>query len=628
MSTPSAMKKSRKPKTNCQRTFTACWTCRRRNVRCDNAVPHCSQCERMRVPCEGYEIRLVWVDTATGAYVPQQRRAYPCELTWKGYPDWTLKQVGHLIDDCELRECRCKIQHKLNPFYTFLQNEGAEVDSDNGTRLSELPSGDQLYEESARDSCGSPTSEVNCLISERDAAVSVVHSVATSPIDRNSLLSGKYETTLDNGDIERNPCSRETALSVSISRNPSQSFTPHGFEEENFLFSHYVSQLPGKMMPIDDGRNPWRSTYPSIAVLGAQTSSTEALYYAILAQSAYSISNLKGPKRGKNEKAIAMRFSGKAIQELRRSLESPEKEYSSVLAALLSIMLAEHVFNHNSHGWRRHIRGAVGFVSQYVTQKPWMLSHDAWIITQNFVLAIVLSQTVCSGTINSPDYIKDIDGMVDDVISQPSFGYTMGGNTRLLGMIYQARQIDVQLANMGYKPGIQGMKEDILVQVEEMFSQLEKPLDDDVELYMEQQASNSARTRQLVEVHLNLFHGGVMIYFLCTVLQNPPSTVARQVSEVLNNTMTFVDTHSKYVSVWPVFMAMVEAYTLESLELANRYLASSNEVSGNRKDIDRVVRQVWADREELASARQCNLGEIFVDWRDVMKKLNLDILLL
>jgi hypothetical protein len=580
----------------------------------------------MRIPCEGYEIRLVWVDNATGAYVPQQRRAYPCELTWEGYPDWTLKEVVHLIDDCELRECRCKIYHKLNPFSTFSQSEGVtEVDSDSETRLSEPHSKNQLCEEPDRVACGSLASESNT--SGQDA-VSVVPSVATSSIDQLSLSSGKDETTLDNEDIELNPCQMEMELSMSIFQNPSQSFTPHGFEEENFLFSHYVSQLPGKMMPIDDGRNPWRSTYPSIAVLGAQTSSTEALYYAILAQSAYSISNLKGPERGTNEKAIAMQYSGKAIQELRRSLESPIKEYSSILAALLSIMLAEHVFNHNSQGWRRHIRGAVGFVSQYVTQKPWMLSHDARIITQNFVLAIVFSQTVCSGTTHSTDYIKDIDGMVDDVISQPSFGYTMGGNTRLLGMIYQARKIEVQLATMGYKPGIQEMNECVLVQVEEMFTQLEKSLDDDVELYMEQQVSNSAGTRQLVKLHLNLFNGGVMIYFLCTVLQNPPSTVVGHVSEVLNNAITFVDTHSKYVSVWPVFMAMVEAYASESLELSNRYLASSDEVSGNRKDIDRVVRQVWADREEIARARQCDLGEVSVNWRDVMKRLKLDILLL
>jgi len=42
----------------------------------------------------------------------------------------------------------------------------------------------------------------------------------------------------------------------------------------------------------------------------------------------------------------------------------------------------------------------------------------------------------------------------------------------------------------------------------------------------------------------------------------------------------------------------------------------------------RVVRQVWADREESATIRQCDLGDVCVNWRDVMRRLDLDILLL
>jgi hypothetical protein len=129
------------PKTKSQRTFTACWTCRRRNAHCDKAVPHCSQCKRMHIPCQGYHIRLVWVDFKSGAYTPRQRRTNPCHLTWKGYPSWMLKEIGHLIDACELSQCRCKLHKVPSPFCVFPQKaEETQFPSEvGGNALESIP---------------------------------------------------------------------------------------------------------------------------------------------------------------------------------------------------------------------------------------------------------------------------------------------------------------------------------------------------------------------------------------------------------------------------------------------------------------------------------------------------------
>lgn len=77
----------------------------------------------MRIPCEGYQIRLVWVDIKTGSYIPQQRRAYACELTWEGHPSWSLDEVAHLIDHCEETACRCKLHQDPSPFSAFPKDE-------------------------------------------------------------------------------------------------------------------------------------------------------------------------------------------------------------------------------------------------------------------------------------------------------------------------------------------------------------------------------------------------------------------------------------------------------------------------------------------------------------------------
>src|ERR1700759_3230573 len=99
------------PKTTSNRSFTACWTCRRRNIRGDTAEPECSQCRRACMPCEGYKLRLGLVDSETGTYIPRQRRAYACDLTWKGYPKWTWAELDHLINNCEKCDCPCSLRH-------------------------------------------------------------------------------------------------------------------------------------------------------------------------------------------------------------------------------------------------------------------------------------------------------------------------------------------------------------------------------------------------------------------------------------------------------------------------------------------------------------------------------------
>jgi hypothetical protein len=56
-----------------------------------------------------------------------------------------------------------------------------------------------------------------------------------------------------------------TEPTTSILLSPSQSLTPGGNYEENRLFHHYICHV-SVLIPIDCVRNPWKSTYPSIAV--------------------------------------------------------------------------------------------------------------------------------------------------------------------------------------------------------------------------------------------------------------------------------------------------------------------------------------------------------------------------
>lgn len=48
------------------KTFTGCWTCRKRKIKCDEAKPSCLQCRDKGLTCEGYSARLQWLTPATG----------------------------------------------------------------------------------------------------------------------------------------------------------------------------------------------------------------------------------------------------------------------------------------------------------------------------------------------------------------------------------------------------------------------------------------------------------------------------------------------------------------------------------------------------------------------------------
>lgn len=44
-----------------RKTFTGCWTCRRRRLKCDETRPACLQCLSKEVYCEGYGAKLQWL---------------------------------------------------------------------------------------------------------------------------------------------------------------------------------------------------------------------------------------------------------------------------------------------------------------------------------------------------------------------------------------------------------------------------------------------------------------------------------------------------------------------------------------------------------------------------------------
>ena len=87
--------------------------------------------------------------------------------------------------------------------------------------------------------------------------------------------------------------------------------------------------------------------------------------------------------------------------------------------------------------------------------------------------------------------------------------------------------------------------------------------------------------------------------------------------------------HSGTFSIWTVYIAATQAYTPELQTSAIQCLdLAATSGTGNRRKVQRVVRQVWLEREAIAREVRCDPGTVFVNWRNIMKALNGSVLLL
>ncbi|KAL7898785.1 fungal-specific transcription factor domain-containing protein [Trichoderma sp. SZMC 28014] len=626
------MPKLKSSKSRFNKTFTACWTCRARSVRCDQATPHCEQCKQRGLICEGYHIRLVWVDKDTGSYEPMQRRAYACESTWKDYPTLTLKEVGHLIETCdqEPEYCRCRVHHRtaISPFQVFSQTESNPEAAGFSSEHVNESDGDIVASNPSNTDCGEAMLQLT---------YPTLNIESKEPTNEQKLHLAHLEILLG----RMFPTGR-------LQLPPYQPLIPTATHYENYLFYHYLL-ISSAMLPVDakDSTNPWRSVYPLMAA--QNTPSGRSLYHAMLAQSAHHLAKLKGEELGQKDEVKAIYCFGMALHELQQALEEPTQDYSSMLAAIMTITSTEHVFRSSSRGWREHFRAATRFVMRHLARRPWKLTHEAWAVTQDFVVSHVVAHTAhkpytlaVSRSHDEDDSSKDLYDVLCDTAANLSFGYTIGSTARTIKALCRVRRLEAQMAAQAAdtttSANTDDMDSSLVEEAVAILNDLEKHPDDGLDAYLDSAGSIRmplARARTLASLHINLFRNAVIIYLLSTVLQFPPSTVAQYVMDVLSDAWLFMNksphgTMYCSLSLWPLFVAVVDAYLPEAQDIAERILQLAAKTSGtkNRYDVKRLVHKVWAIRRDLAQESKCGPGDIWIDWREVMTQMDMDILLL
>ncbi|KAF5014050.1 hypothetical protein F66182_15103 [Fusarium sp. NRRL 66182] len=125
------------------------------------------------------------------------------------------------------------------------------------------------------------------------------------------------------------------------------------------------------------------------------------------------------------------------------------------------------------------------------------------------------------------------------------------------------------------------------------------------------------------------FISATYIYLYRVLFDLPPHSVRQYVSEVLLRISAFHSASHGNLSIWPAFIAAVEAYTPEDMALARGWLRRTTMFGiGSRLYVRILVEEVWKRRDETATKLGIDKGLIPIDWRVIMKELDMDILLI
>lgn len=107
-----------------------------------------------------------------------------------------------------------------------------------------------------------------------------------------------------------------------------------------------------------------------------------------------------------------------------------------------------------------------------------------------------------------------------------------------------------------------------------------------------------------------------------------PRQMKVYVREVFENVHKYFEMKGGNITVWPVFLAAVEACDDQDVTAAQHWLLEATQVGmGNRKQAEIVIKEVWRRRQAIACETGIALADIRVDWREAMRDLDIDILL-
>jgi len=637
-------KKSRQPVKH-TKTFSGCWTCRERHVKCDEGKPKCNRCHKAGVECQGYGIKLVWIDPDTQEREQNIRRAIGTPAVYDRSSSFMNIDVEETLDDLE----RFSISEtsgspdalSLGPFSVF---NVTPVDSPkppvgpiddfasiNVERISPLAFGVEEFEDTSSGTAKEEfDDDIEMVISSstlRD------NPVALSPAGPAALVSYSGGTANKSSSLMRSNRPR-----LYITRH--LDLLPRR-QDQRQLIHHWTNFVCWHLLPVDQPSNPFRSVFTPMALEGLHTPSSAsngsiALFHALCSASAFSRSQLlDGDSK---TLTLAAKHYHLAIMHLRHSLStltssspalltgaedsSPlsasatDLQRTSILATITMFSAMDMITGRFSE-WRTHLQGGASWLAT-LNSSVWQHDKSSSMVYQGYLAIAALCNINLPSNLDVENEDLFLDGrhyMLDRF-----FGLTRPILRHIVVMNSLIRQIS-EAAAVGLEQTAA-----TAARLDELEAQLYSQTPDTLDL-SDLPPTAAALTRN----HAYVFYHASLIFFARAVRRLRPESLrvqalvecaVRQLEEI---EMLGGDGVGCTL-VWP---ALVVASECLSEELQARILAwyklKRRHGFMNLEMSKDIARELWRRRKELEAQ---GLGDIVdIQWQDVLKDLNMDIVL-
>ncbi|KPM38575.1 hypothetical protein AK830_g7980 [Neonectria ditissima] len=388
------------------------------------------------------------------------------------------------------------------------------------------------------------------------------------------------------------------------------------------------------MMPYEHPRNPWKSQYPATA-LDLVSAGQKSLYSAMLAHAAFNVAHLRGVDV--EMLALGSKHYGHAIQELLKTIAREDVDFPGSMASMMTLMFAE-LYSGPFGSWRHHFEGAWTWLKRHCSSEPWKSTDLVCISLQSLNIIKIIGDTSKSRLVPPPREAPEAteSAVVAPILSTSEFGFTIGAPRDILDCI-------ARITDFRNKPDAERLEDEVNELLQDVLTRLNVhrgPEDVHHIPNTQSHASHSEDHSAVLEAsscqkspleapnQVGAFVNATYIYLYRSLLRVPPMTVRSYVKKTFSHVSAYFAISNGNFSIWPAFIAAVEAYLDEDLAAAKEWLDGATSFGiGSRDSMRRVVEEVWNLREEMCKASGMEMGLIVVDWRSVMQELDCDLLL-
>ncbi|KAJ5820643.1 hypothetical protein N7474_006234 [Penicillium riverlandense] len=277
-----------------------------------------------------------------------------------------------------------------------------------------------------------------------------------------------------------------------------------------------------------------------------------------------------------------MRRYSSAVGSLRTSLDQQVDDFSACAAALFTLAQIEGCYAPECDEWRKHL--------------------------------LEIARTGSGGSFGCR---YNTDHLLESISRISHFGYTIGASNAVLQSIMKVHRLAEALRSG-----------ESLIEVEVQCGKILGELGTSESDTIITPPSQS-RQGYLSSLHRRIFRNAAVIYLYRVIYDVAPIAIRDQVFNVLCDTISFLDVKGGSVSLWPVFIAAVEACSKQERDLVRQWLEYSCKLGiSNRRAARCIIEEVWKQRDQEALLRDIEPEYVAVDWRQVQYRLKIDILLL